>query len=245
DHYYLYTASRRFALKGTLALEGDLALTIPGPLNTLVADVTAGAVVEGAQLMGLRNATIHFSREGAAAASGPTVFQLSRAIRVGREVGFEYRLVMRSGTDLGVVRLPLAFGEKVLDVAGAAGWRVEGGELVLPTSGRTAEMTVTGSLAGVGKFSPDARSGYEWWLLGSDPEPGVPAPGDARQVDSAESPIPRTQTSSRLFLVQKGQHIEAAVQPLVSVDVLAAVVRTHQRTVVLTQRGDLVSDDTL
>ena len=36
---------------------------------------------------------------------------------------------MRSGTDLGVVRLPLPFGEKVLDVAGANGWRVEGGEL--------------------------------------------------------------------------------------------------------------------
>jgi hypothetical protein len=245
DHYFLHTASRHFVLKGTLSLEGDLALTIPGPLNTLLADVTAGAVVEGAKLTGLRGATIHFSREGAAQGSGPTVFQLSRAIRVGREVGFEYRLVMRSGTDLGVVRLPLAFGEKVLDVTGSTGWRVEGGELVLPTSGRTAEMTLTGTLAGVGKFSPDARSGYEWWLLESDPEHRITVAGDARQLDSAESPIPRTQATSRLFLVQRGQHIEATVQPLVSVDVLAAVVRTHLRTIVLTQRGDLVSDDTL
>ena len=51
--------------------------------------------------------------------------------------------------------------------------------------------------------------------------------GDARQLDSAESPIARTQATSRLFLVQKGQHIEVTVQPLVSVEVLAAVVRNH------------------
>ncbi len=44
----------------------------------------------------------------------------------------EYRLVMRSGSDLGVVRLPLAFGEKVLDVAGASGFRVEGGNWCCP-----------------------------------------------------------------------------------------------------------------
>jgi hypothetical protein len=245
DHYFLHTAARRFVLKGSLWLDGDLALTIPGPLNTLEADVTAGAVVEGARLSGLSGATIHFSREGAAQASGPTVFQLSRAVRVGREIGFEYRLVMRSGTDLGVVRLALPFGEKVLDVTGATGWRVEGGELVLPTSGRTAEMVVTGTLARVGSFAPDARSGYEWWLLESDPEHRVTVGGDARQLDSAESPIPRTQATSRLFLVQKGQRIEVAVQPLTSVDVLAAVVRSHQRTMVLTQRGDLVSDDNL
>jgi hypothetical protein len=245
DHYYLFTASRRFSLKGTLALDGDLALTLPGPLNTLETELTEGAIVEGPVLSGLTGATVHFSRAGAAQGSGPTVFQLSRAVRVGREVGFEYRLVMRSGTDLGVVRLPLRFGEKVLDVAGANGWRVEGGELVLPSAGRTAEMTVTGTLPKVGSFAPDPRSGYEWWLIESDPEHRVKVTGDARQLDSAESPIARTQATSRLFLVQKGQHIEASVEPLSSVDVLAAVVRTHQRTMVLTNRGDLVSDDTL
>ncbi len=245
DHYYLFTASRRFVIKGTLTLQGDLALTIPGPLNTLEADVTEGAVVEGPVLTGLSGATVHFSRAGAAQSAGPTVFQLSRAVRVGREVGFEYRLVMRSGTDLGVVRLPLPFGEKVLDVGGANGWRVEGGELVLPSAGRTAEMTITGTLPKVGKFAPDPRSGYEWWLVESDAEHRLKVEGDARQLDSAESPIARTQATSRLFLVQKGQHIEVGVQPLSSVDVLAAVVRTHQRTVVLTNRGDLVSDDTL
>ena len=245
DHYFLFTAARRFVLKGSFALEGDPALTLPGPLNAFEADVTAGAIVEGSRLSGLSNATLHFSREGAAQGSGPTVFQLSRAVRVGREIGFEYRLVMRSGTDLGVARLPLPFGEKVLDVTGSVGWRVEGSELVLPTSGRNAEMVVTGTLAKVGSFAPDARSGYEWWLLESDPEHRVTVAGDARQLDSAESPIARTQATSRLFLVQKGQHIEVAVQSLTSIDVLAAVVRAHQRMIVLTQRGDLVSDDTL
>jgi hypothetical protein len=245
DHYFLHTASRRFVLKGSLSLDGDLALTIPGPLNALEADVTAGAVVEGARLTGLTGATVHLSREGAAQAAGPTVFQLSRAVRVRREIAFEYRLVMRSGADLGVVRLPLTFGEKVLEVSGSPGFRVEGSELVLPTSGRTAEMTISGTIANVGRFAPDARSAYEWWLLESDAEHRIKVQGDARQVDSAESPIPRTQSTSRLFLVNKGQHIEVAVTPLSGVDVLAAVVRSHQRTIALTTRGDLVSDDTV
>lgn len=246
DRYFLWTGARRFTLKGALSLEGDLALAIPGPLNRLDADLKAGAVVEGARLSGLSGATVHFSRGGAATpAAGPTVFQLSRAIRVGREIGFEYRLVMRSGTDLGVVRLPLAYEERVLDVAGASGWRVEGKELVLPTSGRSAEMTITGSLPGVATFAPDARSPYEWWLIESDAEHRVKVQGDARQVDSAESPIPRTQATSRLLLVQRGQKIEVSVQALASVEVLAAVVRDHQRTLVLTERGDLVADDRL
>lgn len=245
DRYYFYTAARRFVLKGALSIDGDLALTIPGPLNSLEAEVTAGAVVEGARLSGLTNATLHFSREGAAQASGPTVFQLSRALRVGREIGFEYRLVMRSGTDLGVVRLALPYGEKVLDVTGAGGWRVEGAELVLPTSGRSAEMTITGTLAQVGAFAPDSRSAYEWWLVESDPEHRVIVTGDARQIDAAESPIARTQATSRLFLVQRGQRIDVAVQSLTSLEVLAAVVRSHGRTMVLTRRGDIVSDDNL
>src|SRR6185436_7425759 len=50
---------------------------------------------------------------------------------------------------------------------------------------------------------------------------------------------------SRLYMVQRGQHIDVAVQTLSSIDVLAAVVRDHERTVVLTRRGDLVADETL
>ncbi|WP_437721308.1 hypothetical protein [Sorangium sp. So ce861] len=247
DHYYLWTAARRFVLRGTLSLDGDLTLLVAGPLNTFEADVTGGSVAEGAQLSGLSGATLHFSRDGGAAAqsAGPTVFQLSRAVRVGREIGFEYRLVLRSGTDLGVVRLPLAFGEKVLDVSGASGFRVEGEELVLPTSGRTAEVTISGTLPKVGVFSPDPRSAYEWWLFESDAEHRLTVKGDARQVDAAESPIPRTQATSRLLLVQRGQRVEVAVEPLAGVEVLAAVVRKHHRALILTERGDLVADDEL
>ncbi|AUX24646.1 hypothetical protein SOCEGT47_051850 [Sorangium cellulosum] len=245
-HYYLWTAARRFVLRGTMELQGDLTLTIPGPLNSFEADVIDGAVVEGSRLSGLSGATLHFSRDGDAAQSaGPTVFQLSRAVRIGREIGFEYRLVMRSGTDLGVVRLPLVFGEKVLDVSGASGFRVEGGELVLPTSGRTAEMTISGTLPKVGSFTPDPRSPYEWWLFESDAEHRLTVKGDVRQVDVAESPIPPTQATSRLLLVQRGQRVEVSVEPLASVEVLAAVVRGHRRTLVLTERGDLVADDAL
>ncbi|WP_437586428.1 hypothetical protein [Sorangium sp. So ce1000] len=247
DHYYVWTAARRFVLRGTLSLEGDLTLLVAGPLNAFEADITGGSVAEGARLSGLLEATLHFTPDGGAAAqsAGPTVFQLSRAVRVGREIGFEYRLVMRSGSDLGVVRLPLAFGEKVLDVAGASGFRVEGGELVLPTSGRAAEMKISGTLPKVGAFTPDPRSAYEWWLFESDAEHRLTVKGDARQVDAAESPIPRTQATSRLLLVQRGQRVEVAVEPLAGVEVLAAVVRQHRRTLVLTERGDLVADDAL
>ncbi|UQA62265.1 hypothetical protein [Polyangium aurulentum] len=246
DHYFLHTGAKRFVLRGKIHLGSDLALVVPGPLNTLEGDVSSGAVVEGSRLSGLVATTIHLSREGKGEkAAGPTVFQLSRAVRVGREISFEYRLVMRSGADLGVVRLPLTMEEKVLDVTGASGFRVENGELVLSTSGRTAEMTITGTLPKLGAFAPDSRSSYEWLLVESDPEHRVTVTGDARQVDSAESPIPRAQATSRLFLVQKGQRMEASVTPLVGVEALSAVVRSHRRTMVVTPRGDLVSDDSL
>jgi len=245
DRYFLHTSARKFVLRGKMVLGTDLALTVPGPLNTLESNFAAGTVVEGPRLSGLSNATIHLSRQEKSVEAGPTVFQLSRAVRVGRETTFEYRLVMRSGKDLGVVRLPLTMGEKVLDVTGAAGFRIEEGELVLPTSGRTAEMTVTGTLAKFDVMSVDTRSPYEWWLVESDPEHRVIVSGDARQVDSAESPIPRTQPTSRLFLLQKGQKMSANVTTLAAVEALAAVVQSHHRTVVLTARGDVVSDDQL
>ncbi len=245
DRYFLHTSARKFVLRGKMVLGTDLALTVPGPLNTLESNFASGAVVEGSRLSGLSNATIHLSRQEKAVEAGPTVFQLSRAVRVGRETTFEYRLVMRSGKDLGVVRLPLTLGEKVLDVTGAAGFRVEEGELVLPTSGRVAEMTISGTLAKLEAMAVDTRSPYEWWLVESDPEHRVIVSGDARQVDSAESPIPRTQPTSRLFLLQKGQKMSANVTTLAAVDALAAVVQSHTRTVVLTPRGDVVSDDHL
>ena len=246
DHYYYAATSRRFVLKGTLVLDEDRALSIPGPLNTLEADLSDGRCVEGSRLSGLTSTTIHFDRAVTTQPGvEPTVFQLSRAVRVGREVNFEYKLVMRSGSDLGVVRLPLAFGERVLDVAGAGGFRVDAATLILPTSGHNAEIRISGTLPQVGSFQPDERSPYEWWLFESDAEHRVTVKGDARQHDSAESPISRKLPTSRLYLVQRGQKVDVSIQTLSSVDVLAAVIRSHDRTVVLTRKGDLVSDETL
>jgi hypothetical protein len=244
--YFVQTAARRFVLRGSLSLVDELALTIPGPVNALDADITGARVVEGAHLAGLSNVTIHLDRGSAAApAAGPTVFQRSHALRVGREVSFTDRLVLQSGNDLGVVRLPLRNGERVLDVTGSTGWRVDGDALLLPTAGRAAEITITGTLASVGSFEPDPRSEYEWWLLESDPEHRLTVTGDARQIDAAESPIPRTQPGSRLYLVERGHHLAVSVQTLSSLDALAAVVHSHRRMTVLTRRGDLVSDDTI
>lgn len=244
--YFARTAARRFVLRGSLTLVDELALTVPGPVNALDADITGARVVEGAHLAGLSNVTLHLDRGIAAApAAGPTVFQRSHALRIGREVGFTDRLVLQSGNDLGVVRLPLRNGERVLDVTGSVGWRQEGGALLLPTAGRAADITITGTLAAVGSFEPDPRSEYEWWLLESDAEHRLTVTGDARQIDADESPIPRTQPGARLYLVERGHHIAVAVQTLHSLDALAAVVHAHRRTAVLTRRGDVVSDDAI
>ncbi|HEY6461955.1 MAG TPA: hypothetical protein VIY73_17435 [Polyangiaceae bacterium] len=246
DHWFVLTASRRFTVEGTLRLDGDLALTVPGPLDSLDADLTSGRIVEGAHLGGLLATTVHFDRDTAASpAEEPPVFQLSRAVRISRETTFEYRLVLRSGRDLGVVRLPLGRGEKVLDVQGSANWAMQGTDLTLPTAGRSAQITITGTLDSAGRLEPDARSAYEWMLVESDAEHRLTVGGDARQVDASESPIARTQPSARLFLVARGQHIDVSAQPLVATEALAAVVRGHDRTLVLTARGDLVADDVL
>ncbi|MGD0526457.1 MAG: hypothetical protein ABSE49_15000, partial [Polyangiaceae bacterium] len=66
-----------------------------------------------------------------------------------------------------------------------------------------------------------------------------------RQIDASQSPIARTQPSARLFMVARGQHLDIAAQALVATEALAAVVREHDRTLVLTARGDLVADDVL
>src|SRR5262249_18732867 len=160
--------SRRFVVRGKLTLGDDLALTIPGPLNSFEAKLRSGRVVEGTTLSGVEAATLHFDREIADTTSGPPVFELSRALRVGHETTFEYRLSLRSGAELGVVRLPLRYGEKVLDVEGATGWKLEGNDLVLPTNGKTADVVIHGTMAAPRDIAPDERSTSEWWLVESD-----------------------------------------------------------------------------
>ncbi len=250
DHYFVYTSARRFVLKGTLALQDDLALTIAGPLNLLEADLKQGRVVEGSRMSGLSATTIHLevAESGTPTpVTAPTVFQLSRAVRVGRDIGFEYRLTMRSGIDLGVVRLPLKYGERVLDVTGSAGWHVEASELVLPTAGHDATMTIVGTLPQVAAFTPDDRSPFETWLLESDLEHRMTVSGDAKRIDLTQSPFPRWSgaVTSQLFMVPRAQKLDVTVQSLVTTDALAATVRSHARLVVLTPSGDIVADDTL
>jgi hypothetical protein len=224
-HYYVHTSADHFTVRGKLVLPEDRTVTIVGPLNALDADVKGGRITEGAHLTALAGSAVHFDAEGDAPLAQPTVFSVARALRVGKSIDFEYKISAQSGTDLGVVHFPLRYGERVVDVAGSSGWRVESEELLLPTT--------------------DTRAPFEWWLLESDAEHRVLATGDAKQHDASESPIVRKEPNSRLYLVQRGQHLDVTVQTLQSLDVLAATVRSHSRTLVLTSAGDLVAQDTL
>jgi hypothetical protein len=244
-HYWVHTTAPRFTIRGKLVLPEDRTVTVVGPLDTLDADVTGGRITEGAHVTALAGTQLHFDAEGAAPPSQPPVFSIARALRVGKNIEFEYKLTAQSGENLGVVHLPLRYGERVIDVAGSTGWRVEGEDLLLPTTGKNADITVTGTVANVSSLSPDPRAPFEWWLLESDGEHRVLATGDAKQHDASESPIVRRQPNSRLFLVQRGQHLDVTVQTLQSVDVLAATVRSHSRMLVLTSAGDLVAQDVL
>ena len=244
-HYYFHTAETHFTLRGKLVLPEDRTVTIVGPLNALDAEVKGGRVTEGEHLTALAGTALHFDAEGDAPATQPAIFSVSRALRVGKSIEFEYKITAQSGTDLGVVHFPLRYGERVVDVAGSTGWRTESEELLLPTTGKRADITITGTLANVASFSPDPRAPFEWWLLESDAEHRVLANGDAKQHDASESPIVRKEPNSRLYLVQRGQHLEVTVQTLQSLDVLAATIRDHSRTLVLTSAGDLVMQDVL
>jgi hypothetical protein len=88
DHYYLATSARHFTLKGSLALDDDRVLSIPGPLNTLEADLGDGRCVEGSRLSGLSAVTIHFDRAIAKQPTlEPTVFNFARG-QGGRGISF-------------------------------------------------------------------------------------------------------------------------------------------------------------
>jgi hypothetical protein len=244
-HYYFHTSEQHFTLRGKMVLPDDRTITIVGPLNALDAEVKGGRVTEGEHLTALAATALHFDAEGDAPAAQPAIFSVSRALRVGKSIEFEYKISAQSGTDLGVVHFPLRYGERVVDVAGSTGWRTESEELLLPTTGKRADITITGTLANVSSFAPDPRAPFEWWLLESDAEHRVLANGDAKQHDASESPIVRKEPNSRLYLVQRGQHLDVTVQTLQSMDVLAATIRDHSRTLILTSAGDLVMQDVL
>jgi len=248
DFYFVRTGERFFTITGSLSLGQERSFTVPGPLNLFSATLTDGRVVEGNRIPGLTGTTIHLElgkKDEAAAASQPPVFHVARAVRIQKEISFEYRVTVKSGGEVSSVRLPLPHGEVVLDVPGHNGWKQEGGALTVPTSGRSVELTVLGRLPSLGAFSPDERSSYEWWLIESDAEHRVSVKTDARQVDSTESPIARTLPSARLYLATKGTRLDASVQQLASMEALAVVVSSQARTIVWTREGDFVAQDDL
>lgn len=258
ERYYLITRAKSFTLRGKMTLGSDQMISVIGPLLSLDAPLTKGRLVEGEKLSGLSATVLHFdpmtedtASQAAAKPQKPPVFRLSRSVRFGSETSFVYRLVSSHTSDLGTIRLPLVFGEKVQDVQGSTGWQVEGKELTLPTSGKDADVTISGSLpeAAAGAppmvFKPDERSAYEWWMVEADPEHRVAVGGEGKLVETTQSPIPATMPGSRVYLVQRNQQIEVDSKSLVRGDVLAAVARTNRRFVAITGTGELISDESI
>ncbi|CAN5920983.1 hypothetical protein BH11MYX4_BH11MYX4_58380 [soil metagenome] len=257
ERYYLLTHAKSFTLRGKLTLGSDQMISVIGPLLALDASLTKGRLVEGEKLSGLSATVLHFDPMTEDAGNQPAkprqppVFRLSRAVRFGTETSFVYRLVASQTSELGTLKLPLAFGEKVQDVQGSAGWQVEGKELTLPTSGKEAEITISGSLPPTTATAPplvfkaDERSAYEWWMIEADPEHRVSVGGEGKLVETTQSPIPPTMPGSRVYLVQRNQQIEVDAKSLVRGDVLAAVARTNRRFVAITGTGELISDESI
>jgi hypothetical protein len=252
DHYYLVTAARAFTLRGKVTLGTDQMLSIAGPLLSVDTHLSKGRLVEGEKLSGVSAAVLHFdastAERDAAKPKPPMVFHLSRALRFGAETSFVYRLVASQGTDLGTLELPLAYGEKVHEVAGSREWKVDGGRIVLPTSGKEADITITGTLQPESKpraLTPDDRSAYEWWMIESDPEHRVEVGGDGKLVETSQSPIPPQVPGARVFLLQRGQTLEVDAKSLVRGDVVAAVARTEHRFVAITGAGELIVDEAI
>jgi hypothetical protein len=257
EHYYLITRAKSFTLRGKLTLGTDQMMSVVGPILAVDAPLTKGRLVEGEKLSGISDTVLHFDpmtedKTPTAKTHKPPVFRLARSVRFGTETSFVYRIVSSHTSDLGTIKLPLAFGEKVQDVQGSTGWQVEGKELSLPTSGKEAEITISGSLPPAGPigspplvFKTDERSAYEWWMIEADPEHRVAVAGEGKLVETTQSPIPATMPGSRVYLVQRNQQIEVDAKSLVRGDVLAAVARTNRRFVAITGTGELISDETI
>jgi hypothetical protein len=82
-------------------------------------------------------------------------------------------------------------------------------------------------------------------MIESDPEHRVETGGEAKLVETSQSPIPPQMPGARVFLVQRGQDLEVEAKSLVRGDVLAAVARTEQRYVAITGQGELIVDETV
>jgi hypothetical protein len=94
-------------------------------------------------------------------------------------------------------------------------------------------------------FRGDERSAYEWWMIEADPEHRVAVGGEAKLVETSQSPITATMPGARVYLVQRNQQLEVDSKSLVRGDVLAAVARSNRRFVAVTGTGEMISDEAI
>ena len=247
DRYYAFTSAKSFTIRGKLHVGSDQLLGVLGPIVSVDTHLSSGRLIEGDHLSGVTGSVLHFDpmTGGAEKPKPPPVFNLSRAVRFGKETTFVYRIVAEQSDDIGALHLPLTYGEKVDDVQGAPGWSQSSGDLTLPVAAKNAEITIHGSMGSAHTFTTDSRSAYEWWLLEADPDHRLDVTGEPKIVQTSQSPIPPTFPGANVFLVQKGQQLEVDVKSLVRGDVLAAVARQNHRVVAITGRGELISDETI
>jgi len=249
EKYVAFLPPGPFTLRGELRLVEDAPLIIKGPLNSLTAKLSHGRLVEGDTLSGIVDQTLHFDpmRPDAqdAPAKVPQTFRLSRALRIGKEIQFTYRVTVSQGIDLGSVTLPLAYDEKVREVSGATSWTQEGNQLRAVVAGKDADLTVTGTLPKLVPFTTSERSAYEWWMVEHEPDRRVTFAGEGKFVDNGQSPIPATLPTAKTVLVQRGQRFDVEAKPLIRAGALSAVARAERRFCAVTPSGETIIDDVL
>lgn len=247
ESFYVRTRARSFVLRGTLTITEDEGLKVVGPVNTLDVKLSRGRVTEGSSMSGVENVMLHFdpmTPESLSKAKTKSSFRLARGLRLGKEKTFNYRLTLGGSEDLGTVTIPLRYGEHVREVSGCEGWSQSDTELRLPLQGHEADVTITGVMGKFGQLRTDERSAYEWWLVEAEPDTLLSFDGDLKQVGVEQSPIPATLPSARLFLLQRGQHIDVDVQSLVQGEQLSAVVRDEHHFFAFTPLGEVIHDGT-
>jgi hypothetical protein len=247
--YVAFLPPGPFTLRGEMKLSEDATLTVKGPMNSLSAKLSHGRLVEGEALSGLADQTLHFDpmKPDAqdAPAKIPQTFRLSRALRIGKEIQFTYRVTVSQGVDLGSVTLPLAYDEKVREVSGATSWVQEGNQLRAVVAGKDADLTVTGTLPKLVPFTTSERSAYEWWMVEHEPDRRVTCAGEGKFVDNGQSPIPATLPTAKTVLVQRGQRFDIEAKPLIRAGALSAVARAERRFCAVTPSGETIIDDVL
>jgi hypothetical protein len=246
NNYFIVTAARDFSLQGELSILSEPNLTVPGPINLISSDFSDGLVLEGKNVPGAADVTLHLQsgrKPDETKVSITPVFELHRAVRIRKEITFHYQIKVHSPNEVAQVVIPLKHQEIVLDVPGMRGWKTVKNELIVPTAGQQVTFSVVGRLPAMTRFAPDARSQYEWWLIESDQEHKLTIDSSGRAMDVSRSPIAQELSSAKLFLLQAGQTINVQIANLTSIDALAMVVNSHFRKLVWGSDGQLVAED--